>query len=276
LLGRVQDDDYLSGNMAFKGGTCLIKAHLGYFRFSEDVDFTWKDRTIWEGKTLSATKRSCSGEIDEVIRRFRSIGKDLDYEFNGEKNDMKEVHLSSGGRMMDLYVGYHSELYDRTDMIKIEINFVEDLLFPVRKMHLRTYLDSIGSDELRFLFDEEYENYSASVDLDCYDAREIFIEKCRAALTRKVYKLRDMIDIYYLEENFGYGIDDLKDRIISKIRFSVDLYKRYRENMDLSTFPGSVTRNSDEMDLLIVDPPVGLLKAIPRIHSELETIRNDL
>jgi predicted nucleotidyltransferase component of viral defense system len=29
-----------SENYLFKGGTCLIKCHLGYYRFSEDVDFT--------------------------------------------------------------------------------------------------------------------------------------------------------------------------------------------------------------------------------------------
>jgi predicted nucleotidyltransferase component of viral defense system len=31
-------------NFLFKGGTCLMKNYLGYFRFSEDVDFAWKDQ----------------------------------------------------------------------------------------------------------------------------------------------------------------------------------------------------------------------------------------
>jgi predicted nucleotidyltransferase component of viral defense system len=36
-------DDYL-----FKGGTCLIKGYLGYYRFSEDVDFTYRDQLRFE------------------------------------------------------------------------------------------------------------------------------------------------------------------------------------------------------------------------------------
>ena len=27
--------------LAFKGGTCLVKAYFGYYRFSEDIDLTW-------------------------------------------------------------------------------------------------------------------------------------------------------------------------------------------------------------------------------------------
>lgn len=57
LLRAVSLDSYLRRNLAFKGGTCLIKAYLGYYRFSEDVDFTWRDMAIWRGRSLSETKR---------------------------------------------------------------------------------------------------------------------------------------------------------------------------------------------------------------------------
>ena len=30
-----------SKQLAFKGGTCLVKAYYGYYRFSEDIDLTW-------------------------------------------------------------------------------------------------------------------------------------------------------------------------------------------------------------------------------------------
>ena len=42
LLISLSKDDFFSGNFLFKGGTCLIKNYLGYFRFSEDLDFTWR------------------------------------------------------------------------------------------------------------------------------------------------------------------------------------------------------------------------------------------
>jgi predicted nucleotidyltransferase component of viral defense system len=273
LLGRIQEDEYLSENLAFKGGTCLIKAHIGYFRFSEDIDFSWKDRAIWEGKSQSATKRSCSKEIAQILLRFSSIGNDLGLEFKGQKDDPKEVHLSSGGRMMVLYMGYHSELFDRTDRVKIEVNLVEDLYYPVRNMNLRTYLESLRSDELRFLFKDQFESYSRSVNIPCYDTREIFIEKCRAALTRKVSKLRDFIDIHYLKEKYGLRIEDLEDQIISKTRFSIDLYKRYRENLELAVLPASIPEANDELDLLIIDPPGDMMKGIVSIQNELDEIR---
>lgn len=276
LLCGIKGDEYLSENLAFKGGTCLIKAHLGYYRFSEDVDFTWKDRSIWDGRSRSRIKKACSKESDEVIRRFHSIADDLGLEFAGRKDDLKEVRLNSGGRMIVLFMEYHSEIFDRPDRIKIEINFVEDLIYPVRKMPLRTYLENIGSEEIEFLFEDEYSNYSRMVELDCYDPREIFLEKCRAAMTRKVYKLRDIIDIFYLEDVYELGMKDLRDRIISKTRFSMDLYRRYSENVKTSSFPQTDPKKGEDMDLMIIDPPQTLFDAIPRIHDELVSIRDNL
>lgn len=40
LLREISSDSYLAENLILKGGTCLIKAYLGYYRFSEDADFT--------------------------------------------------------------------------------------------------------------------------------------------------------------------------------------------------------------------------------------------
>ena len=34
LLAQISQDDYLKENLVFKGGTCLIKAYLDYYRFS--------------------------------------------------------------------------------------------------------------------------------------------------------------------------------------------------------------------------------------------------
>ncbi len=51
ILSRLADDDYFLNNYVFKGGTCLVKSYLGYYRFSEDLDFTWKDQPVFEGKS---------------------------------------------------------------------------------------------------------------------------------------------------------------------------------------------------------------------------------
>ncbi len=41
LLIKLSKSAYFSENFVFKGGTCLTKAYFGYYRFSEDLDFTW-------------------------------------------------------------------------------------------------------------------------------------------------------------------------------------------------------------------------------------------
>jgi predicted nucleotidyltransferase component of viral defense system len=43
ILTYLSKDKFFAGSYFFKGGTCLIKHYLGYYRFSEDIDFTWKD-----------------------------------------------------------------------------------------------------------------------------------------------------------------------------------------------------------------------------------------
>lgn len=40
VLLDLSKDEFFHKNFLFKGGTCLIKCYLGYFRFSEDIDFT--------------------------------------------------------------------------------------------------------------------------------------------------------------------------------------------------------------------------------------------
>jgi predicted nucleotidyltransferase component of viral defense system len=43
LLHAISHNRYITDNLVFKGGTCLVKAHTDYYRFSEDIDFTWKN-----------------------------------------------------------------------------------------------------------------------------------------------------------------------------------------------------------------------------------------
>jgi len=50
ILTNLSEDKFFAGNFLFKGGTCLTKSYLGYFRFSEDIDFTWKDQKKFDDK----------------------------------------------------------------------------------------------------------------------------------------------------------------------------------------------------------------------------------
>ena len=45
ILTDLSQVKFFADAFLFKGGTSLIKCYFGYVRFSEDIDFTWKDQS---------------------------------------------------------------------------------------------------------------------------------------------------------------------------------------------------------------------------------------
>lgn len=276
LLHAMSKDPELRENLAFKGGTCLIKAHMGYFRFSEDVDFTWRDPAVWQGQSLSETKRRCSKETVEVVKRFKSISDELGFRFSGDKADAADVHISSGGRMLLMWLGYDSEILGVPSKIKVEVNFVDKLLYPVQERELRSYVESLDSKEMAFLYEKPWREYSAKVAFPCYDKREIFVEKCRAALTRKANKLRDGIDIVYMGEKYGFSVAEFRPQILEKVRFMLDTYERYRDNIELQNGLPPEIGNADEMKLLLGEPSKTLPGKWRTVNAQLKKIGKEV
>ncbi|MDG6220351.1 MAG: nucleotidyl transferase AbiEii/AbiGii toxin family protein [Candidatus Thermoplasmatota archaeon] len=276
LLHQISMDEYLSRKLAFKGGTCLIKAHLNYYRFSEDIDFTWKDSSLWERRNQSETRRKCSEEIDILLEIFKEIADALGMGFGGDKKDKNQVHISSGGRMVVFYIEYYSDIFGRPERLKIETNFVEQILLPLQKKKLGSYAKILETEELMFYYKDQLKEYNTNIELACYDPQEIFIEKCRAALTRKVYKLRDIIDIYKLEKVKGYTIEKYSKEIMEKTRHMIDLYSRYKENIEITELPETHVIEGEEMKLFIENIPPDFEDSIHRIHIELEETRKKL
>ena len=276
LLNQILKDKYLVDNLAFKGGTCLIKAFLGYYRFSEDIDFTWKNKEIWKNKSSTQVKRNCSGEITKLTEHFKNIAQKLDLNFSGDKSKKDEVHISSGGRMVSFFIEYHSDILDKPNKIKVEINFVDHVIYPFKAQILHSYIETLDSEELEFLYEDLWNEYKKKIEFDSYDAREIFIEKCRAALTRKSYKFRDILDIYFMEREFEYSIRKFEPQIVEKTKFMLDLYERYQDNIEQIDFPSHKILDSEEMELLLIKSPEGLNKEVMRIHNELMEIKEKI
>jgi signal recognition particle subunit SEC65 len=275
LLYEISNDDgYLRDNLVFKGGTCLIKTYLDYYRFSEDIDFTWTGDI--SGKSASETKRNCSSEITLLCERVKKIADELGFTFSGDKRNPSDVHISSGGLMVYFNLGYHSTILDIPAKVKIEISFIDIRLYPTKTNVLRSYVGMLDDEELKYLHEKLWEEYARPVSMTCYDSREIYVEKCRAALTRIKYKLRDVLDIYYIEKKFGYTLDEFRSQIIEKTRFSIDLYRRYGESIEMPSIPPLDALRSEEMRLLLVQPPTDLRPKLKNIQSELESIRIDI
>mgnify|MGYP001603848635 FL=1 len=72
LLDKKFDTEY-----AFKGGTCLMKCHLGYYRFSEDLDFTWLNKKTLKNKSEKQIRKILSGEINYLASLLENITKKI-------------------------------------------------------------------------------------------------------------------------------------------------------------------------------------------------------
>ena len=77
LLAGISRDPFLGDSLVFKGGTCLIKAYMGFFRFSEDIDLIWADPALWEGRAKNQIVKDCSSLTDRILDTLRPIGTDI-------------------------------------------------------------------------------------------------------------------------------------------------------------------------------------------------------
>ena len=229
ILTDLSKDKFFSKNFLFKGGTCLIKHHLGYLRFSEDIDFTWKDQSRFEGKSVKAIRRDLSIIISDIGKIFESIAQKKGFDFKCKKNDIDFVLLGGSNRMCTFNIWYDSVVLKKKTFIKVQINFVEDICTKPEKAQLGSVLKA-NDEELSALFPESDE-YSKTIPFYVYGAKEILSEKVRALLTRKGTKARDFLDIYFIQKNLGIRVVDVEKYVIRKTKHSLNLYVKYQTNL---------------------------------------------
>lgn len=213
---------------AFKGGSCLIKHYLGYYRFSVDLDFTFLDQSVFKGLSQKSIRRLLSGKIDIVGGLFEEISKVRGLDFKCDKSARRYVELGGGNKFVTFKLWYPLILEAET-FVKIQANFVENILFPVKRVKLKSICPE--SRELEFLFPERYREYRTSIPFNIYDIREILCEKVRAILTRRGFKERDFIDVFLISRKFETDLEDLEKETVKKLRFILDLYQKYRKNL---------------------------------------------
>jgi predicted nucleotidyltransferase component of viral defense system len=276
MLYEFSKDDRLKENLLFKGGTCLIKAYLDYHRFSEDLDFTWHDQTFWAKKSKTQGRKHCETMINFLIDRTRDISQRLGFDFKGDKRDPKEIHIHTGARMLTMTVSYFSEVLKIPSSIKVEVGFSELLIYPSQMRTLRTYVERFDTKELALLYPEQLRTYSNEVIFPCYDAKEIFLEKCRAAMTRLPSKLRDLVDIYYIQKKYKLTIDDYKDEIMQKTLFSLDQFGKFIGDISKPNLIKDEDFRGEELALLISEPPEGLLEDLRTINERLMIFKQEI
>lgn len=214
-------------NMVFKGGTCLAKAYLNYHRFSEDMDFTWRNQKIFEGKSMKQIRKICSKLIEDIGAEIEKIAERYGFDFKLEKHNPHYVQLGGSDKLVTFLVWFDS-ISGRQSMIKIQINFFEDIEFPIKNKILKPLVSGLPKNEEIYFRDflEIYENLIYPV----YDVREIACEKVRTLLTRKTVKAKDVIDLYFISKNFSINVLQLSDIWVKKTKFAIDNYKKYAQN----------------------------------------------
>ena len=230
VLIDLSKSKFFKDNFAFKGGTCLAKCYLDYFRFSEDIDFTWKNQGAFSGKSQKEIRRYLSTVIDDTGKIFEDIAKTRGLDFRCMKDNSDYVELTGNDKMCTFKLWYQSEELGRRTFLKVQINFVEKLCYPLKSGKLKSLI-SKNQEELVLLF-PEYKEYTEEIDFDVYGPQEILSEKIRAILTRKGTKARDYLDVYLIEKNFDISVDEVFDCVVEKTKFTLNLYARYRDNLE--------------------------------------------
>jgi predicted nucleotidyltransferase component of viral defense system len=230
MLTDFSQDGFFSKNFVFKGGTCLIKCYFGYLRFSEDIDFTWRDQGVFNGKSQGKIREYLSGVIDKTGDVFEQIAKKRRLDFKCVKSNKEYVELGGSDKTCTFKMYYDSDVLKQRTFVKVQINFVEQMHFGVRKGELSGLLAG-RHEELEALFPEETAEYAKKIPFTVYDIREILCEKVRALLTREGTKARDFVDVYLIWKKFGIKPEDVEECIIGKIGFSLKLYAKYREHL---------------------------------------------
>lgn len=274
LLSRIAESDYLRSNLIFKGGTCLVKAYIPYYRFSEDIDFCWFDQSRWFGASARETERLCMAEMKQVIEVMSRICCSLDLRFNPSIKEGDDVFIGNSGTKLTLHLNYTSTASGDEGRVKMEINFLDLVLYSMETRRLHSLLDDIGEDDLSI--HPEIEQCRMGTDLKCYSVREIFAEKIRAALTRKQYKIRDSLDMAMIRYVYGLDIFDFEYDAQKKIEFTTRRFGRYAANLMGPLLPESSQDLEKEMILMITQRPPNLMNDTVEINKHLNQLKNEL
>jgi len=250
LLNELSKSEYFSENFVFKGGTCLTKAYFGYYRFSEDLDFTWISQKNFENKTEKQIRKILSQEINKIMELLAAASKELGLDFKAEKSNKHYVQLGGSNRFATFKFWYKPIDEERETFIKIQLNFVEKIVHKPTK-HVLNAIATAHNKDIEFLFPNRAAMALQSPEFYCYDLKEIASEKIRALLTRRGFKARDIIDLYMIAKK-DITIKSVKSMAFEKTKFMLR-YLKYAEHLKHKHFDGNFSLG-EEQNLLVTQP----------------------
>ena len=174
-------------NLVFKGGTCLSKVYVDFYRMSEDLDFVIPAKPEISRKDRSRLIKPIKEQLADIIETNKCF------------NIYEKLRGFNESRQYIGTLSYHSiiEPKKKPGIIKIEIGMREELI-----------KDPIWQDASTLLIDPFNERkVIQDFKTQCVSIEELFAEKFRAALTRREPAIRDYFDIFYAIRNLDIDFE---------------------------------------------------------------------
>ena len=276
LLVELSADKVFSENYAFKGGTCLMKCYFSYYRFSEDLDFTYINQKDFDKKTQKQKRKIMSELINKAMNTIKNITLNIGLEFKASKSDFNYVELGGSNKQVTFKLWYNPEGSEEKTFIKIQINFLEKMHYALIKKNADNFFFGKYKDfKQSFLLPDNSEWLLKVPSLLCYDLKEILIEKIRAILTRRGIKARDYIDVYMIEKKEKLNVQKFKKQIIEKISFVLK-FEKYKTNLTNKQPTDFMFDRREEEKILLIALPKDFEDFFDKLKPFLVQIANEL
>jgi predicted nucleotidyltransferase component of viral defense system len=230
ILFHLMQDKFFSQNYAFKGGTCLIKCYLGYYRFSEDMDFTYLNQKELIGKSRSKLRKVMSEKINKLGKLIEVIAKNLDLDFKMEKENKRYFQFGGSNAFVTFKIWYNSKELEKETFVKIQVNHIEKIIYPIKELNVGFIVPKNLEKDFSFIASEDAEILLKPIKIKVYDLKEILIEKVRAILTRRGIKARDFVDVFLITKKDKLDLNHFKEEIIIKISDMLK-FEKYSQNI---------------------------------------------
>ena len=230
ILFHLMQDKTFSQNYAFKGGTCLTKCYLGYYRFSEDMDFTYLNQKDFIGKSKNKLRETMSDKINQLGKLIETIAKKLDLDFKLEKENKRYFQFGGSNAFVTFKIWYNYIELGKETFVKIQVNHIEKLNYPIKELNVNFILSKNLEKDFSFIAGEDADVLLKPLKIKVYDLKEILIEKIRAILTRRGIKARDFVDVFLIVKKEKLNLNDFKKEIIEKIN-NMMKFEKYNQNI---------------------------------------------
>ena len=180
-------------NLTFKGGTLLNKVHAGFYRLSEDLDFSIDVKSKFPRKkrrVLAHTAKKC---VEDSAKKL-------------SLNMIKPFKGRNESRSYNAAVEYYSVVFEDKVAVKIEFAVQENILERENLMAQTLLMNPLNQKPVLPAF------FVKGLSL-----KETYSEKIRAALSRVNPAIRDIFDVHYAVKNHLIDIKDMIPMIKHKL-----------------------------------------------------------